>query len=128
MFNRSGQIYTVHENPAIADPAERVELVREGFSFWAFVLNVVWLAGNRLWLAFFIYAALIVIVVQLGQYTGASEVSMGMLQLALQLLLGLSAHDIQRARLARKGYRETGVVVAESELIATQRAFGRIAA
>ena len=47
-------IYTVHEPPQRAgesapDP-ERFIFVRDGFSFWAFLLAPLWMIRHRLWL------------------------------------------------------------------------------
>jgi hypothetical protein len=119
---RNGHIYTVHENPEREEPSERIELVREGFSVWAFIFNMLWLLSEKLWLAFAVYLAIVVAIVELGPRYGLGEISMGILQFALQFFLGLHAHDLQRDRLVRKGYALTGVVIAESELLATQRA------
>ena len=46
-------VYTVHEPPPKRtrprDP-ERFVFVRDGFSFWAFLLAPLWLLWHRLWL------------------------------------------------------------------------------
>jgi hypothetical protein len=120
---RTTKIYTVHENAEIAEPSERLELVREGFSVWAFFLSALWLLANRLWIPFFIYTALVMIAVEAQRRLGLSEMTIGAIQLAMQVLLGFSAHDIQRWALERRGYRMTDVVVADTELLATQRAY-----
>jgi len=49
-------IYTVHEPPLKAgestpDP-DRFVFVRDGFSFWAFLLAPLWMLRHRLWLVF----------------------------------------------------------------------------
>lgn len=121
MFH-SPKIYTVHENAERAEPSERMELVREGFSVWAFLFNIVWLLCNKLWVWFFLYLVAIVALMEVEERLGLGLVTMAAIQIALQLLLGFSAHDIQRWALGRKGYRMTGIVVAESELLAYQRA------
>ena len=48
-------VYTVHEPPlkryeTDADP-ERFVFVRDGFSFWAFLLGPLWMLRHRMWLA-----------------------------------------------------------------------------
>ena len=45
------KIFTAYTKPDAPDPSDRVELVREGFAFWAFVWTVLWLVYHRLWLA-----------------------------------------------------------------------------
>lgn len=122
---RTERIYTVHLKDDASDRADRVELVREGFSFWALAFNALWLLFNRLWIPFFLYAALMVYLVVGGQEMGLGPASVGILQFGLQLLLAMSAHDIQRWVLKRRGYRMVGVSIGDSELSATQRAYDR---
>ena len=47
-------VYTVHQPPARhADPlpdAERIVFVRDGFSFWAFLVAPWWMLWHRMWL------------------------------------------------------------------------------
>jgi len=57
-------VYTVYEPPLKAhqsapDP-ERFVFVRDGFSFWAFLLGPWWMLRHRLWLAFVCYVILAV--------------------------------------------------------------------
>ena len=47
-------VYTVHQPPlkkyeAAPDP-ERFAFVRDGFSFWAFLLGPLWMLRHRMWL------------------------------------------------------------------------------
>ena len=52
--SRPWPIYTVHEPPLKADETradpERFVFVRDGFSFWAFLLAPLWMLRHRLWL------------------------------------------------------------------------------
>lgn len=125
-MRNSGQIYTVHEKLEAAEPSARVEMVREGFSFWAFVLTVFWLVGNRLWLAAAGYLALVTVMALAGEALALNPISMGCVQLLLQVLLGAHAHDLQRHKLAAQGYREAVVIVADSWLSAQQRYYAHI--
>ncbi len=122
MFN-SGKIYTTHEKPDAAEPADRLVLVREGFSFWAFVFHGLWLLAHKLWIPFCYYVLTIAVLIFAGHKLGFGDAALAVLQLGLQLLIGLNARDIQRWQLARNGYRMTGIVVGSSELLATQRAY-----
>ena len=54
-------VYTVHEPPlraadALPD-AERFAFVRDGFSFWAFLLAPLWMLWHRMWLVLAVYVA-----------------------------------------------------------------------
>lgn len=122
------KIYTVHVNDSAADMAERVELVREGFALWAFVFGAFWLLYHKLWVPFFIYVALLAYIHEATARLALGEFSASVLQLGLQVLLAVSAFDIRRWGLGRKGYRMRGVVIGDSELSATQRAYDRLAA
>jgi hypothetical protein len=120
MFSRE-KIFNVYEKPESAEPTERVVLLREGFSFWAFSLNALWLLYNRMWLVFAGYLALSVVLTLLAQVLHLSEISTMLLQVWLQLMLGYHARDLQAYGLRRKGYRLAGVLAAESEMMAARR-------
>lgn len=115
------RIYTAHVNAEKADPADRVEIVREGFAFWAFLFHIFWLLYNRLWLATLGYIAILAMLMYLAQAFHLSEISVGFLQLWLQVMLGFTAHDLQRAKLRRGGYEMESIIVADSDLSAQRR-------
>lgn len=110
------RLYTVHGEPPrdAAGPegwpeaASRAPvLVREGFAFWAFAFGFLWFLFNRLWwealgfLALTIAAALLL-----------PDAASGIATLALHVVAGMEARDRLRARLARRGLPELGVVAA----------------
>ncbi len=115
------KIYTVHVNPEKPDPADRVELVREGFTVWAFLFHVFWLLYNRLWLATLGYMAILMCLMLFAEAFHISQISFGMLQLFMQVTLGFVAHDLRRSKLRRRGYVMESVVAAETELNAQRR-------
>jgi hypothetical protein len=120
MFNRE-KIFNVYEKPESAEPTDRVFLLREGFSFWAFTFNALWLLVNRMWLVFAGYTAVSIALALLAQMLHLSEVSSMLLQIWLQLMLGYHARDLEAYGLRRKGYRLAGVLAAESEMMAERR-------
>ncbi len=122
------KIFTVHENAAIAEPADRAMLVREGFSVWAFTFTVIWLVMHRLWVEALAFMLLLGMAVYAAKTYGIGEAGQGIVQLFLTVMLGFLAHDLERAALARRGYRMTGVVAAESELAAERRFYDMVAA
>src|SRR5215469_11148463 len=72
----SMSVYTVHEPPQraaglAADP-NRFVFVRDGFSWWAFLLAPLWMLRHRLWLALAIYLLLAVALEILLRAFGAS--------------------------------------------------------
>ncbi len=124
------RIYTVHIVPgagAIGHEA-RVIFVKEGFSWPAFFFNWVWALFKGLWItALGLFLAEIV----LGAAVGSLQVSAPAQSIAsftFFVLTGLFGNDLARMELARKGYREAGVVVARNLEAAEQRAFERLPA
>lgn len=74
-------------------------VMREGFSWGAFLFGPLWFAMHRAWIAAVItLAASIVIVVTAGPLTCA------VLLLGLAIALGLTGHDIWRWALEQRGY------------------------
>ena len=102
------RIYTVHELPGAPLDGAGIVLVKEGFSFPAFLLSWIWLAFNRLWIAFAIWLGLTAVVSFLAERLLGVEAA-AVCSLALQFLLGFEGNDIRRWTLARKGYREIGI-------------------
>ena len=100
------RLFTVHARTG-TKPATR--LVREGFSFPAFLFGPLWLLWHALWLGllgYLLLAAAIAAIPDPWENWAA---------LALQLLLGLHARDIQRWTLARRGFTTEGVVAGRDE-------------
>lgn len=121
MFGKSEKIYNAYEKPEAAEITERVVLVREGFSFWAFGLNALWLLMQRMWLLFGLYVLAVVALSLITAALGMSSVATMMVQLWLQLMLGFHAYDFQGALLKRRGYRLAGVIVAPDDMAAERR-------
>ncbi|MDP9139067.1 MAG: DUF2628 domain-containing protein [Pseudomonadota bacterium] len=98
--------YTVHVRPE-ADPDD-VRFVKDGFSWPAFFVPVVWLVvkAHWLWLVLYLLAsALIGAVVSAGNLTGDA---FAVMLAALSVLAGLEANDIERRALARRGFVSRG--------------------
>ena len=121
MFGKSEKIFNVYEKPESSDPADRVVLVREGFSIWALLLNAFWLIGQRMWAVLAIYIVLMVAVMHVAQTLQVSEPASVLLQFFLQLLLAFHAYDLKGWTLKRRGYRLAGILTGLSETHATRR-------
>jgi hypothetical protein len=91
-------------------------LVRDGFSFWAFLFGPLWLALHRVWIPAIL---MLVASILIGRLT-VPPVST-VLELGLMVLIGLSARDLQRWSLERRGYRLAYPIVARSEETALLR-------
>lgn len=106
-------VYVVMEPPA-ANSQERIEgalFVRDGFSFLAFLLPVVWLLARRLWIEALVALALILVV---GLAAGRLGLGPGapILSVLVSLYFGLESNALRIAALRRRGWREWGPVQA----------------
>lgn len=109
-------VYTVHIPPAapgeVPSP-ERIVFLRDGFSTPAFLFGPLWLAWRRAWLAALLWAGLLALVVGGGAASGLNAAAASVLQLALGLLLGFEGPRLVAWSLARKGYAESAIMVAD---------------
>lgn len=91
----------------------RAVLVRDGFHFLAFLVPVLWLLFQRLWLeALFILAATLAIS-GLGTFAGLGAAA-PVLTLLVSLYVGLEAPALKLAAMRRRGWRDRGVVEADN--------------
>jgi hypothetical protein len=120
-------VYTVYEPPLKAhesapDP-ERFVFVRDGFSFWAFLLAPFWLLRYRLWLAFIGYV-IVAIALQIAlRWIGASPTVTVIVAALFSLLVGFEAATLRRFTLSRRGWRNVGLVVGDDIESAERRFF-----
>jgi len=104
--------WTVHLPPGTARASVPVTvatsapvLIREGFSFWAFLLGPLWLFANRCWLAG------LGVLLALGLFAILPDPYGFALSLALELLLGFHGQDLRRWTLGRRGWVLAHVVL-----------------
>lgn len=105
---------------------ERAVLVRDGWSWGAFLFGPFWLMAHRHWLTgFFALIGLVLIaatIVALPVPAGA----MAALWLLVAWLFGLEGSSLRRFALRRGGYDEAGVVVGTAGEALEQRAFASL--
>ncbi len=98
--------------PAAGSPQNRADeavLVRDGFSWLAFLVPPLWLLWHRLW------AEGIIAILLMGAFSGLGEMAgMGiagsLLGLLVSIYVGLEGQAMRVAALRRRGYRQWGVV------------------
>jgi Protein of unknown function (DUF2628) len=120
-------VYTVHEplsrSGQVASDPVRFSFVRDGFYFWAFLLAPLWMLRHRLWLALILYlvtlAALQIGLSVFGATAGTRAIAVAL----LSLLVGLEAASLRRWTLARRGWRNVGLVVGDDVEAAERRFF-----
>jgi len=121
------RLYTVHIRRPSRDPDRDVILVREGFSWGAFLFTALWALWRRMWLAAFLIVLgglVLDSVVELAELDPGSE---AVLTLAYQLYIGFAANDWRRRTLARRGFEEIAVVGAADIGDAERRYFDQAA-
>jgi hypothetical protein len=99
--------WTVHlkpQNPALPNAPV---LVREGFSFAAFLFGPIWLLAHRAWIPAVLLIAVNVVVGSL-----APEAAEPLLFLGIMLFVGVTGNDMRRFSLERAGYLLMHVVAA----------------
>jgi hypothetical protein len=108
-------VYTAHQPPlkkfeAAPDP-ERFVFVRDGFSFWAFLLGPLWMLRHRMWLVLLGYVAIAIVMQVALRLVGASGGSSAFAAFMLALLVGMEAGTLRRFTLGRRRWRNVGTVV-----------------
>jgi hypothetical protein len=120
-------VFTVHEPPrraadAVADP-ERIVFVRDGFSFWAFLFTVLWMARYRMWLVLLLYLLIAVGAVTALRFAGVGTAGIVLAGFAIAVLVSMEAATLRRFTLQRRGFRDIGIVSGEDREDAERRFF-----
>jgi hypothetical protein len=107
-------IYVVLEPDAesLSQAQEKAVLVRDGFSFNAFLLPVAWLLLHRLWFEALAALALTLAAGALATYLGGHPLLGWTLSLLTQIYFGLEAQTLRIAALRRRGWNLWGPVEA----------------
>jgi hypothetical protein len=120
-------IYTVHEPPSKADAGEpepeRFVFVRDGFSFWAFLLAPLWMLRHRMWLVFLGYVVVTVALLVGLRLMGASTTVIMLAGALVSLLIGFEAASLRRFTLWRRRWKNVGIVVGDDVESAERRFF-----
>jgi hypothetical protein len=119
------RVYTVHEP---ADPpadridrAEALRFVREGFTWTAALFAPLWMIARGLWLALAIYVVGVTALSLLALAIGLSDEICAVLFLAVHVLIGFEADQIERWTLARKGWQMIGSITGENAVDCERR-------
>jgi hypothetical protein len=119
-------VYTVHEAPArmsAPSAAERFIFVRDGFSWWAFLLAPLWMLWHRMWLILVGYVLICGGIEAALVRFGASRTAIFVVGLLISLLVGLEASTLRRLTLRRRGWTHAGVVSGDDLEDAERRFF-----
>ena len=106
-------VYSVYEPPIeapdVAERADRLTFVKEGFSWPALLVPVLWAIYYRMWIEFIV---LVLIYVALQVVFGTDpqgQTLAAWASLAVGVLFAFEADDLRTMSLERRGYRLAGV-------------------
>ncbi len=115
------RIYTVHDRfDSVGHDGDAVA-VREGFNWPAFMFTGLWALWHRLWRVFVIMAVVFAALEGAIYFAGADPTTAAAAALGYGLIIGFGANDWRRAGLARRGWRQAGVVAAVNPDAALRR-------
>ncbi len=113
-------VYVVMQPPR--DRAARDEVyVRDGFHVFGFLLPLVWLLWNRLWIETLVLLGAMLGLGLLGESSGSAELMVGFLSLLVSIYVGIEGPALRIWALRRRGYSEWGVVEAHDRADAETR-------
>jgi uncharacterized protein DUF2628 len=121
-------VYTVYEPPGeetdLAARAAKVAFVKDGFSWPALFVPMLWLIFQRMWLELIVF---FVVIFTLPWLFGAGEQARdmaGWATIALTVLFAFEANDLRGWALQRRGYRFAGVTSGRDRVEAERAFFG----
>lgn len=118
--------FTVMTPPPSGDDltdAERVAFIKDGFSWPALFVPVLWAIYHRLWLVLVLLIAAIVAIEALA--LGVDDRAGAVAAVAFSFLFALEANLLRRWTLRRRGWRMTGIVVGRNRDDNERRYFQR---
>ena len=114
--------YIVMEPPAIDqdDATDRARMIRDGFSFPAFVFAPLWLLWHRMWIEAALVFAAGLIIAEAAERAGLGAAG-SLVSLILSLFIALEGQRLYAWALRRRGWDYWGVVDAGSAVDAEAR-------
>jgi hypothetical protein len=125
--DQSMSVYTVYQPPLSAADnlpvTDRFVFVRDGFSWWAFLLTPLWMLRHRLWRVLTVYVLVLALIDAALHVLGASTFSIVVVGALISLFVGLEAGTLRRFTLSGRGWRNVGVVSGHDAEEAERRFF-----
>ena len=106
--------------------ADDVVFLREGFSWWALLFPLLWLAIKGMWIVLIIALAAQFLIWAIAEALGFGEAMRLIFSLAINLILGFQGNELLRWTYERRGFREVGLVEAHDLEEAEYRFFTEI--
>lgn len=114
--------YTVHAPPREPTDPERFALIKDGISWPALFVAVLWILYHRLWLTLVWYIVFLLVVAWIGRLVN-DDVATWVLILGA-ILFALEANNIRRLSKITRGWREVGGSYGKNLVEAEARFFG----
>ena len=122
------RVYTVHVFAVSdADDGDAI-LVKEGFSWPAFLFTFFWSLWHGMWVASAGIVAAVTVLAVATELLGVGEATSFVVQLLFQFGIGLFGNDMRRWSLRREGFVETAVVTGADRGDAERRYFTALSA
>ena len=112
------RVYTVYEP---SDIGSNIVAIKEGFNWVAFIFSMPWALFNRLWLWLFGIVIANVFIGWVLIILGGDSIVQAIAFLGLALIIGWTANDIKGHNLAKRGFKGTVVLLANTKEIAVSR-------
>jgi hypothetical protein len=113
--------YSVHAPLGEPISPERFVFIKDGFSWPALFLPVLWIIWHRLWLTMVWYVVFVLAVAWIGRLM--SQDAATIMALLGAVLLALEANNIRRIALEKRGWEEIGASFGRNILEAEARFF-----
>jgi hypothetical protein len=120
------RLYTYHMKPGVTPLADAVA-VREGFSWWAFLLGALWALYHGLWLVAVVLAAVPLLIEAAAMEGWLQQEIAAVALLLFNVLVGCSANDWRREGYLRRGWVMAGLASGRDQTESDRRFFDAVA-
>jgi hypothetical protein len=108
-------VYAIYEPektaPDIAERADGLVFVKEGFSWPALFVPALWLIYHRMWIELMLFSLLLLLVGWVFGSGSSGSLLLNLISFGIVAMLAFEANDLLGAALERRGYRYAGVAL-----------------
>lgn len=115
------RLYSVFLRDHGRDAERDLILVKEGFSWPAFLFTFLWALATRMWWPAIAIFAVVMLAGTIVETLGVNETVQALVTIALSLEVGFIGNDIRRWQLDQQGFTEAGVVTGKNKDDALRR-------
>ena len=115
MLFGKGKFYSIFTDSNSETPLDDIEIVSNGFNFWAFIITPIWAVFNRCWLLAFIVVMCEVFAGVASQMGYLSALQAKVILAIFYLYCGLEAANFKEIALKKRGYVMHDIVYARDE-------------